>query len=351
MEISGEHEIKCIVWDLDNTIWNGVLLEDSQVQIRENMQKVLDELDHRGILHSIASRNDYKAAMEKLRELGIDKYFLYPQIGWRVKSEAIAKIQRELNIGMDTILFIDDDPFERDEVNHKYSVVRCLDAQFYKDLLSWPSLMPRYITSDARYRRQMYLENIVRQNEEAAYTGSQTEFLASIGMCFTITRAAEQDLKRAEELTVRSNQLNATGITYNYDELLYYSKSPMHLLLVCELVDRYGSYGKIGLALIDTASKAFWNIKLLLMSCRVMSRGVGSVLLTCIMKQAKNNNRRLRADFIHTGRNRQMYITYKFARFIEKDINNSKVVLENDLIEDIQPYPEYIKVNEKNITI
>ena len=75
-----EKKIKCIVWDLDNTIWNGTLVEDNDVKLNQNAYKVILELDKRGILHSIASKNDYDLAFKKLQEFGIDKYFIYPEI-------------------------------------------------------------------------------------------------------------------------------------------------------------------------------------------------------------------------------------------------------------------------------
>ena len=91
---------------------------------------------------------------------------------------------------------------------------------------------------------------------------------------------------RAEELTVRTHQLNTTGYTYSYEELDELRHSPDHLLLIAGLDDVFGSYGKIGLSVVELGPQS-WTIKLLLMSCRVISRGVGTVMLTHIMKLAK----------------------------------------------------------------
>jgi FkbH-like protein len=107
--------------------------------------------------------------------------------------------------------------------------------------------------------------------------------------------------------------------------------------------DKYGPYGKIGLALVEIL-KGYFHIKLLLMSCRVMSFGVGTVLLSHIMQQAKKNGKKVRADFIHTGRNRVMYVTFKFAGFEKlKEDESGTIVLENDL-SSIQELPPYISV-------
>ena len=97
-------EIKCVVWDLDNTLWEGTLLEDEEVRLKPEIEVLLDELDGRGILHSIASKNDRDLAMGKLREFNLEQYFLYPEIHWNPKSTSIARIQKNLNIGIDTIL-------------------------------------------------------------------------------------------------------------------------------------------------------------------------------------------------------------------------------------------------------
>lgn len=241
---------KCVVWDLDNTLWDGVLLESASVHLKPGAADVVRSLDERGILHSIASRNDPDAAVQKLRELGIMDYFLCPEIGWNSKSLAIARIRENLNIGLDSILFLDDDPFERDEVSSEHPAVTCMDASGYRSLPDDPRLNPGRVTEESRRRRLIYREDMARKRDEEGFRGPKKEFLESLRMRLTIARAEVSDLQRAEELMARTNQLNATGRVYEYDELLALLASPDHDLLVCELEDRYGSYGKIGLALV-----------------------------------------------------------------------------------------------------
>ncbi|WP_275983635.1 HAD-IIIC family phosphatase [Paenibacillus hamazuiensis] len=335
-------EIKCVVWDLDNTMWDGILAEGDQVRLKPGIAHIVQTLDARGILLSIASKNSYDDAMSQLKTFGLDEYFLYPQIGWNAKSASIAAIQRELNIGMDTILFLDDQAFERDEVKSVYPEVTVVDSAEYNDMLAWPRLNPKFITEDSARRRQMYLEDQKRKAEEEEYEGPTSEFLAGLNMEFTVSVAREDDLQRAAELTVRTNQLNSTGIPYGYDELRGLMISPKHRLWICELTDKYGSYGKIGLVLVE-AVEDVWIIRLLLMSCRTVARGVGSVLLTFLMKEAKAEGKRLQADFRRTERNRPMLMTYQFAGFKEASRVNDVILFENDLT-DIQEYPPYIKV-------
>ena len=338
--MSDRKSIKCVVWDLDNTVWDGILLEDPEVRLRPHVVDILRTLDERGILHSIASRNDHGTALAKLREFGIEEYFLYPQINWNSKAASIAQIAKDINIGLDAIAFVDDQPFEREEVAFSHGAVLCIDSAELDGLLDRPEFNPRFLTEDSRQRRRMYMADIRRNREEEEFVGPKEEFLATLGMIFTIAPCREEDLKRAEELTVRTNQLNTTGYTYSYEELDELRRSPRHKLLVSSLEDRHGTYGKIGLTLIETGEE-IWNVKLLLMSCRVMSKGVGMIMIHHVLRMAKQAGVRLRAEFVSNDRNRQMLITYKFAGFKEVARENGVVIFENDY-SAIQPPPPYV---------
>ncbi|WP_375497253.1 HAD-IIIC family phosphatase [uncultured Nostoc sp.] len=338
--------IKCVVWDLDNTLWQGVLLEDKKVSLRENIVEIIQILDSRGILQSIASKNEPATAIAKLEEFGLKEYFLYPQINWNSKASSLKEIANLLNIGIDAIAFIDDQLFELEEVKFSCPKILCINADEIRYIVDMPVMNPRFITEDSKLRRLMYLNDIERNSFEKEFIGTQEEFLATLNMTFTISSAQEDDLQRAEELTIRTNQLNTTGYTYSYDELNQFRQSDKHKMLISSLEDKYGNYGKIGLALVE-CEEVVWTLKLLLMSCRVMSRGVGTIMLNHIMKLAKNNNVRLRAEFISNNRNRMMYISYKFSGFQEVDKNGDLLILENDLSR-IQPVPEYVNVKVIN---
>ncbi|MGQ0841547.1 HAD-IIIC family phosphatase [Actinokineospora sp.] len=334
--------VKCIAWDLDNTVWDGVLLEGDDLRLRTDVVEVIAELDRLGVLHSVASKNDPDAAMAKLREFGIEEYFIYPQIGWNAKSAGIAQIAKSINIGVDAIAFVDDQEFERDEVAHALPQVICVDVVDLHTAVQEPEFRPRFVTAESATRRDMYRQQIARAEAEQSYVGPSEEFLASLAMVFTISGARQEDLQRAEELTIRTNQLNSTGRTYSYEELDVLRTSPDHLLLVATLDDKYGSYGTIGLCLLEKGTEA-WYLRLLLMSCRVVSRGVGTVLLNHLIGLAAGAGVPLRADFVETGRNRMMQITYAFAGFQEVSRDGDTVVLERGA-EDIQPHPATVTV-------
>lgn len=336
--------VKCVVWDLDNTLWDGVLLEDGDVALRDGVVDHIRRLDRRGILHSIASKNDEAAATAKLEEFGIADLFLCPQINWNAKSSSIQHIAEVLNLGLDAFAFIDDQEFERAEVLHGCEQVICADPLDIDQEFERSEFRPRFVTDESRQRRLIYQGQLQRSELERDFVGTSEEFLASLEMSFVIEPAKRADLQRAEELTVRTNQLNATGRTYSYDELDVLRTSPDHVLLVASLIDRFGSYGTIGLALVDRTEPLHWRLNMMLMSCRVMSRGVGTILLNHVMRLADEAGADLRADFVESGRNRMMQVTYAFAGFREIERDGDQVVLQADL-SAIQPPPAYVSVD------
>ncbi|MBA2679916.1 MAG: HAD-IIIC family phosphatase [Ktedonobacteraceae bacterium] len=335
--------IKCVIWDLDNTLWDGTLIEDAQVHLRTHVIEIIKTLDARGILNSIASKNDYTTTMQKLHDLGIAEYFLYPQISWNAKSTSIEAIAKSINIGRDTLAFVDDQGFERDEVAHIYPEVLCLDIPDLEHILERPEMNPRFITEDSALRRTMYMSDIQRNHAEKEYVGPTEEFLATLQMTFSITSAREEDLQRAEELTMRTHQLNTTGYTYSYDELNTFRLSPDYQLLIAGLEDKYGTYGKIGVTLLH-CEKDCWTLKLLLMSCRVMSRGVGNIMIGYIMRKAKEAGVSLRAEFVPNEKNRMMLITYKLGGFREIGKKDNILIFEHDMT-NIAPVPPYVTLH------
>jgi FkbH-like protein len=339
---SKEKKIKCVVWDLDNTLWSGTLLEDESIKLNREVIDVIRKLDARGILNSIASKNDYDTAMGKLKQFGVDEYFLYPQISWNIKSNSVKNISQLLNIGIDTLAFVDDQPYELDEVNFSCPEVLCISADNVEKLLDMPEFHPRFITGESKQRRQMYQSDIKRKVIEERHEGPKEEFLASLDMICTIKETELEDLRRAEELTVRTNQLNTTGYTYSYEELKELMYSPDYKFYVCRLDDKFGTYGNIGIALIKCQGDV-WIIKLLLMSCRVMTRGVGIVFMNYIINKARESKVRLLAEFIHNDRNRMMYVTYKFGGFKEISEDAGIKLLEHDLKQD-SIYPPYVQL-------
>jgi FkbH-like protein len=333
-------KIKCVVWDLDNTLWEGILTEDEVVTFKEDIKKIIIELDQRGIIQSIASKNNEKDALNKLKEFGMEQYFIYPQINWSAKSESVKKIPQLINIGIDTIAFIDDQEFELEEVKFLNPEVLCIHIEELSHLLEREEFIPRFITEDSKTRRKKYQEDIKRKKEEESFGGTQNEFIKTLHMKIEISQATIDDLKRVEELTIRTHQLNSTGYTYSYEELCGLLNRSDYKIFVVNLKDRFGDYGKIGIVLIECHGLE-WVIKLFLLSCRVMSRGISGIVLNYMKNLAKKSNSRLCAEFIPTEKNRMMYITLTLNGFVESKTEKGLLVYNNSAVED---YPAYIEV-------
>lgn len=339
-----EVKIKCLVFDLDCTLWQGVLSEGGGNELIPGMREFISELDRRGIIMSIASKNEENAALNNLHRFGLDEYFLCPRISWGAKSESVKRIIADLGIKAGSVGFIDDNPFERDEVSSVLPDVRTYDSADFTRLLSLPEFNPTFITEDASNRRKMYRADFARKTDEANYSGSSEEFLASLGMRLTISDVTEADLRRVDELTIRTHQLNSTGYTYNYDELKALITSKKHIFKVASLTDKYGDSGKVGILLMEKGEKEYL-LKLLIVSCRVMSRGVGTALLIHAVRSALSDGKKLLAEFRETEHNRIMYVTYKMMGFDEVKENGNDLLLAYGE-EKAPDYPTYLGVIE-----
>jgi FkbH-like protein len=283
-------------------------------ELFDGRKETIVELDHCGILQSVASRSDHSAAAAYLKHLGISEYFIAPQIGWSAKSVGVAEISRRLGISLDTILFIDDQEFELEEVRYCHPAIRTLNAIYAAGLQSDPVLRPSVVTSSSRRRRIMYLEDEARALSEKEFAGAPEEFLRLSNIEMTVARASSLDIERIEELIVRTNQLNSTGLVYSKAELQSLINDPQYLILVAMLRDRFGDYGTIGVILIDVST--VWTLKLILVSCRVLSRGIGTTLLRILAARAQDLGVGLRVEFRDTGRNRPMRIALMTAGFV-----------------------------------
>jgi len=338
--------VKCVVWDLDNTIWDGVLLEGSSVVLKSGIREIISSLDSRGILQSISSRNEYKSAIYKLREFNLEEHLLYPQINWNSKAHSIKNIAEKLNISIDSIAFIDDQQYELDEVKYELPEVTCICAEDISGMLNMPEMNPSYISDDSRRRREMLITDNKRKNDEQEFVGPKEDFLKSLKMKLSIYEADKYDLNRMFELTHRTNQFNATGYTYSLDQLKNFILSPNFRLLSAKLNDKYGDYGNIGLCLMEKVIDS-WTIKLLIISCRVLSRGIGSILLSYAINMAFEEGKHLFAEFLPNNKNRMMNITFKFMNFIEHD-NNGEVLILKHKMDKKYKYPEYVQVTHSN---
>lgn len=306
--------VKCLVWDLDGTLWEGTLLEGDDVRPRDGVLEVVAELDSRGILQSVCSRNDHTLAWERLDKFGLAHYFVVPQIGFGRKSDAVRRIADRLKFDLATIALIDDQPAERAEVAFHLPQVRCYGAEQMSSLTRLAAFSTATVTADAHRRREMYQASHRREAEQAAFSGPDQEFLRTLGLVLRIAPATAQDLARLHELTVRTSQMNATGLHYQETALRALLDDPAGVVLATTLTDRFGPYGTVGVTLL-TRHPGVWHLELLATSCRVMTCGVGSVMLNWLTAQAARAGVHLVADFRATPRNRIAELAYRFAGF------------------------------------
>jgi FkbH-like protein len=263
-------KIKCVVWDLDNTLWNGILIEGDKVAIQPQVLQLLKQLDERGILMSIASKNDHASAWEKLKQLGVTEYFLYPQINWMPKSASINTIAERLNIGLDTFAFIDDNPFELDQVGGALPTVVCVDTKDIPTLFADPRFQGS-TSAESRRRRQFYQEAIAREDAQEEFGSNYIGFLSSCGIALEIAPYSPEDSERVAELVQRTNQLNFSGHKYSRAELDEVLSDVQLEKYVLKSSDNYGSYGTVGFSIVEHRVGAI-HVQDFMLSCRVQGK-------------------------------------------------------------------------------
>ncbi|MFQ6143838.1 HAD-IIIC family phosphatase [Streptomyces seoulensis] len=321
--------VKCLVWDLDDTLWDGVVLEGDRPPPFAPAVRALQTLDRRGVLHAVAGRGDRAASTAHLAALGLDTWFSRVEIGWGSKSDAVRRIADALGMPLDAVAFVDNDPAERSEVASALPQVRCYRADQVGGLALLAEFRTGPVTEEARGRRDLYRVERRRGDAEREFPGTRGDFLASLDLVMTVRRAGEADLERARELTVRTHQLNTTGVTFDLPELRRLCRSPRHEVLVAALRDRFGSYGTIGLT-VSELTGADAVLLLLLTSCRVLSRGAGGVLLEHLVARALAAGRRPVAHFVTTPVNQAMLVTLRFAGFEVLEQDGDRMVLAVD---------------------
>jgi FkbH-like protein len=321
--------IKCVIWDLDNTLLTGVYLEsaDQPPGADPVLAGVLAELSGRGILQAIASRNPPEAGQYARQVTG--HAFAAIQCAWGAKSASVAAIMTELDLTADAVAFVDDDALERAEVSFAQPGMLVLAPQDMADAVTWPQFSPPVVTDEARRRGELYLQRRARQEEAQAFGGSRDDFLRYLRTRVVIGPAGQADVPRLHELSVRTHQFNSAGTQVSETEFAALLSSGWHQVITVRLSDKFGDDGLVGACVLAVGAAGgsggratgteplaaheststrpdpdAWDVPLLMMSCRAMGRGVIEALLAWVCRAAKASGAgRVRLACVITPRN------------------------------------------------
>jgi FkbH-like protein len=295
-------KVKCVIWDLDNTIWDGILVEDGaqNLRLKPGIAEVIDTLDRRGILQSVASKNNADEAIQVLREFHLADYFLHPQVSWGPKSSSVQAIAERLNIGTDTILYVDDSSFERSQVRAICPAVETIDATEY---LTIPDLTRCQVpvTEESRARRKMYVTEQGRQAVAETFHEDYQAFLKNCEIEITLSSLSEENMQRVHELTQRTNQMNFSGKRYERSMLQDIQISSYLDTYVISCTDRFGSYGIVGFGVVDSREPRLTD---LMFSCRVQAKRVEHAFLVHVIQKYRDlSGKDFRASYRKSPRN------------------------------------------------
>lgn len=269
-------KVKCVAWDLDNTLWQGVVGDAGVDGVSENaeMLQLIRELDDRGILQTIVSKNDYATAWKKIELLGLQDFFLYPAIHWGPKSQSLQSIADRLNINVDTFAVIDDSEFERSEISSALPQVRVFDPAVGLALLQEEAFRVS-VTQESRARREMYRTEAARQQIQAGWRGDFDDFLRSCELRLVLRQPGPTEQPRCLELLQRSNQFNLSARKYDAASFQRLLQSEDHECYSLEVSDRFGTYGIVGFAAFAVTASGMM-LEDFVLSCRVAQKKVES---------------------------------------------------------------------------
>jgi FkbH-like protein len=315
---------KSLLLDLDNTLWGGIIGEDgiNGIQLSEtgdgarfrDFQLRVRELGKMGVILGIVSKNNEADALEvfdRHKHMVLRKAdFAVMRINWSTKAQNIAEAAQDLDIGMDSIVFIDDNPMEREAIQAALPEVTV--PEFPTDTCELTSFLEQVYkdyfftlesTDEDRKRTETYLANAKRTAERTA-APSIEEFLAGLGTKIFLTRARDEDLARAAQLTQKTNQFNLTTRRYTEQELQALQTTPGTTVFIGSVADKYGDNGKVLVSILRKQAFETAELDTFLMSCRVLGRFLEDQILDHLVKELRYDGfSRLRVQFIPTRKN------------------------------------------------
>lgn len=314
---------KCIVLDLDNTLWGGIVGEDGFNSIKlgpdapgnafVELQKMLLSLYQRGIILAINSKNNYDEAIKVIKEhpymILREDHFSALRINWEDKVKNMKEIANELNIGLDSIVFLDDDPVNREYM--KFNIPQVLtvdlpeDPSFYaKTIQELNEFNVLKITHEDTQRGKMYLEQRKRNELQQSAPDLQS-FLEQLDLKIVIKQANDFTIPRISQLTLKTNQFNLTTKRYHEADIKKFAQDNNYFIGCAQVEDKFGNNGITGVFIVRKDSKKEWFIDTFLLSCRVMGREVEKGIMGYIINKAKESGtEKIKAQFIPTQKNK-----------------------------------------------
>lgn len=326
---------KCLVLDLDNTLWGGVLGEDGiqGIQIGGDypgkaflyFQEGLVELSRRGVILAVCSKNNEEDVLEaweknpfmRLTREHISAY----RINWRNKADNIRELSSELNIGLDSFVFVDDNPTERELVRQMLPMVEV--PEFPKKPYQLPafliSLNDSYfkvysVTDEDRRKVEQYKANADRAREQSRFSDLNA-YLRSLEMELGIFPMDEFNVSRIAQMTQKTNQFNLTTHRYTEPDLRRFSEEGW-LVYCLSVKDRFGDNGITGAILLRPLAMAY-EIDTFLLSCRILGKGIESAFLSVVLNRLRERGiREVRASYSPTAKNGQVASFYDNEGFM-----------------------------------
>src|SRR3989338_274077 len=313
---------KCIVLDLDNTLWGGIVGEDGfeGIKIGQNVagkpytefQRLLLSLNQRGIILAINSSNNFDDAMKVINEhpnmILKEENFACLKINWNNKVTNMEEIAAELNIGLDSMVFIDDDPVNREMISKNLPGILVIDlpkdpSQYTPTLTTLNDFNLLKITQDDINRGKMYLQERKRKDFQGSTTNLE-EFLKQLNIKIKIKNADKFTIPRISQLTLKTNQFNLTTKRYQEEEIRQIAENNNWLVGCAQVEDKFGDNGITGVFIVKKENKN-WFLDTFLLSCRVMGRGIEEGILSYVLQKAKEEGAStLKGQFIPTKKNK-----------------------------------------------
>jgi FkbH-like protein len=354
---------KCVVTDLDDTLWGGVLGDDGLASIQlgddypgvvyKGVQYFLKGLTRRGILLAIASKNSEETAREAFDHhpemvLRWDDFSCH-RVNWEPKSKSIREIAEFLNIGTDSIVFIDNNPLEcamvRQELPEVHVVCLGADPLQFRTILSSVHVLDRtVVTQEDRARVSMYRADRERKRHRESVESTES-FLAGLAMEARVGQADATTLARIAQLVQKTNQFNLTTRRHTADELRTMAGHELHRVAYLRLSDRFGDLGLVCVGVLTRGERdTSWRIDTLLMSCRVMGRGIEDCFLGYLAEVARAaGGQQLVGEYIPTAKNGIVRDFFEKRGFRPEGMAGSSALYSIDLGHDVLPWSPYVK--------